>query len=128
MRLTRDPVFGEVDLRASRDELAGLADAVTAGTGHLASTAPASDGALAGIEVRQAPGPGVLVRVDAGRNHLVISGDAGARALLADNLRAMATTDDGGHLHIDPFPGHPYLAESSVPLVVSGPLGGMPHG
>ncbi|MFJ8024847.1 hypothetical protein [Streptomyces sp. NPDC096311] len=42
------------------------------------------------------------------------------------NLRALATDEDGGHLHTDYFPGHFYLAEGSLPLVVDSPHGGMP--
>ncbi|MFD8006720.1 Imm32 family immunity protein [Streptomyces mirabilis] len=37
-----------------------------------------------------------------------------------------ASAEDGGHLHIDYFPGHFYLAEGSLPLVVNSPHGGMP--
>ncbi|WP_328422770.1 hypothetical protein OG470_09440 [Micromonospora sp. NBC_00389] len=38
----------------------------------------------------------------------------------------MADMEDGGHLHVDHFPDHPYLAPGSIPLVVNGPHGGMP--
>ena len=34
--------------------------------------------------------------------------------------------DRPGHLHIDYFPGHAYLAEGSLSLVVNSPHGGMP--
>jgi hypothetical protein len=56
----------------------------------------------------------------------VSDGDETARAALADNLRAMAAAEDGGHLHIDYFPNHPYLVEGSMSLVVNSPHGGMP--
>lgn len=56
----------------------------------------------------------------------MISGDPAGRAVLARNLRAMAAAENGGHLHIDYFPGHFYLAEGSLPLVVNSPHGGMP--
>ncbi|MEU1514040.1 hypothetical protein ABZ490_18075 [Streptomyces sp. NPDC005811] len=126
MRLVSDPVFGEVDLTASAEELADLAYAVAEGDGFIGSTSSPDGRTLAGIEARKASGPGVRIELDASRQVLVISGDAGARAILAGNLKAMATAEDGGHLHIDHFPEHPYLVEGSVPMVVNSPHGGMP--
>ncbi|MDA2803917.1 Imm32 family immunity protein [Nocardiopsis suaedae] len=112
-------------ITASAEELNRLADAVAKGEGLLSSTAPAAD-ALAGVEVKKTPGPGVLIHLDSERHILVISGDAAGRAVLADNVRDMASAEGGGHLHIDYHPGHFYLAEGSVPLVVNSPHGGMP--
>ncbi|WP_206619530.1 Imm32 family immunity protein [Streptomyces hoynatensis] len=126
MRIVRDRVYGEVDLSASAAELNRLAGAVAGGEGLLRSTAGPGGEHLAGVEVTKGAGPGVRIRLDASRGILVISGDEAARAVLADNLRAMAAAGDGGHLHLDHFPGHPYLAEGSVPLVVNSPHGGMP--
>jgi hypothetical protein len=126
VRLVCDPVFGEVDLTASAEELSRLAGAVADGEGLLSSTASAGSNALVGVEVRKSSGPGVLIRLDPERRILVISGDFAGRAALADNLRAMAFAEDGGHLHVDYFPGHFYLAEGSVSLVVNSPHGGMP--
>ncbi|GAB2496531.1 hypothetical protein GCM10026982_23250 [Nocardiopsis aegyptia] len=125
MILTCDTACDEVDLTASAEELNRLADAVASGEGLLGSTAPAT-GVLAGIEVRKTSGPGVLLHLDSERQILVISGDAAGRAVLADNVRDMASAEDGGHLHIDYHPGHFYLVEGSVPLVVNSPHGGMP--
>ncbi|KDN87603.1 Imm32 family immunity protein [Kitasatospora cheerisanensis] len=122
MRLTGDPGYGEIDVEGTAEELAALAAAVAAGTGRLAVTGPG----LTAVEVTATDGPGVLTRVDAGGRVLAIEGDAPARAVLAANLRAMADADDGGHLHLDPHPGHPYLTEDSVPLLVNSPHGGMP--
>ncbi|MFF1650861.1 hypothetical protein [Streptomyces sp. NPDC058240] len=126
MRLVSDPVFDEVDLTASAEELADLAYAVAEGDGFIGSTSSLDGDALAGIEARKASGTGVRIELDALRQVRVISGDPGARAILADNLKAMATAEDGGHLHIDYFPEHPYLVEGSVPIVVNSPHGGMP--
>ncbi|MEE1671279.1 hypothetical protein RCR19_38180 [Streptomyces sp. WAC07094] len=126
VRLVPDPVLGEVDLTASAEELAGLANAVTEGEGFIGSASPLAGEALAGIEVRNTSGPGVRIEFDTSRQVLVISGDFGARAILAENLQAMTTAEDGGHLHIDYFPEHPYLVEGSVPIVVNSPHGGMP--
>jgi hypothetical protein len=126
VRLVRDPVFGEVDLTGSADDLTGLASAVARGDGFIGCASLPEGDSLLGIEVRNGPGPGVRIQLDAGGRVLVISGDPVARTILADNLAAMATAEDGGHLHIDYFPEHPYLVEGSLPLAVSSPRGGMP--
>lgn len=126
MRLVSDPVSGEVDITASAEELASLASAVAEGAGFIGSTSPLDSGALAGIDVRRASNPGIQIELDASQQVLVISGDPGARAILAANIQGMATTEDGGHLHIDYFPEHPYLVEGSLPIVVNSPHGGMP--
>lgn len=126
MKLVRDPVFGEVDLTASAEELDRLASAVSDGAGLFSSTSVPGSNSLAGIAIKEGPGPGVRIYLDAPQHVLVISGDEAARAVLAANLRAMAAAEDGGHLHIDYFPDHPYLAEGSISLVVSSPHGGMP--
>lgn len=127
MRMVSDPGYTEVDLSASAEELTWLARAVARGEGLLSSTSSPGGDALVGVEVLKSSGPGVLIRRDAERQILVISGDSIGRAVLAENLRAMATAEDGGHLHIDYFPGHFYLAEGSLPLVVNSPHGGMPR-
>lgn len=126
MRLVSDPVFGEVDLTASEEELAELADAVAEGDRFIGSTSSEGTDLLAGIEARKTSSTGVLIELDASRQVLVIGGSPGARAILAANLRAMATAEDGGHLHVDYFPEHPYLLEGSVPIVVNSPHRGMP--
>ncbi|MEU9785492.1 hypothetical protein AB0H92_31795 [Streptomyces phaeochromogenes] len=128
MRLVSDTDSGydEVVLSASADELSSLASAVARGEGLLGSTSSPGGNALTGVEIKDASGPGVLIRRDAARQILVISGDSANRAVLAENLRALADAEEGGHLHIDYFPGHFYLAEGSLPLVVNSPHGGMP--
>lgn len=126
MRLIRDPVLGEVDLTASAEELSRLADAVANGEELLKSTVAPGSNALAGVEVKKASGPGVLIHLDPERQILVVSGDSAGRAVLADNLRGMASAEDGRHLHLDYFPGHFYLADGSVSVVVNSPHGGMP--
>lgn len=128
MRIVSHSAFGEVHLSATETELTRLADLVAAGEGSLTcESEPAEPGALAAVEVAQATGPGVRIHVDTTRHVLVISGDASARAILADNLNGTAQMEDGGHLHVDYFPDHPYLAAGSVPLVVDSPDGGMPR-
>ncbi|MEU1289965.1 hypothetical protein [Kitasatospora sp. NPDC005856] len=133
MMLVSDPVFGEVELTGSATELARLVAAVAEGAGFIGSMSSATERdseILAGVEVREAPGPGVSIHLDSRRQVLVISGDPVARALFADNLdamtTAMATEEGGGHRHVDHFPGHPYLVEGSMPLVVGIPGGDGP--
>ncbi|MGW0856181.1 Imm32 family immunity protein [Streptomyces sp. NPDC002690] len=132
MILVSDPIFGEVELTGSAIELARLAGAVAEGAGFISSVSATALGGevLTGVEVREASGPGVLIHLDSQRQILVISGDPVAMALFAGNLDAMATAmadvDGGGHRHIDHFPGHPYLVEGSMPLVVGIPGEGPP--
>ena len=126
MRLVSDPLFSEVVLTASAEELSRLAGAVADGEGLLSSTASPGGNGLAGVEVKKTSGPGVLIRLDPERQILAISGDCAGRAVLAGNLLGLASAEDGGHLHVDYFPGHFYLAEGSLSLVVSSPHGGMP--
>jgi hypothetical protein len=118
-----------VDIAASAEELMRLANAVALGEGLVSATfSPGTNTPLTGIRINRTSGPGALVHRDAERLILVISGDSASRAALAENLRSMATAEDGGHLHIDYHPGHFCLAEGSVPLVVNSPHGGMPTG
>ncbi|QYN18900.1 hypothetical protein [Amycolatopsis sp. DSM 110486] len=116
-----------MDITATEKELAHLASLIAEGAGFI-STAPTSpqNHTLAGIEVRNTPVSGVHIRLDGQTQIIVISGDAESRAVLSENVHAMATAEDGGHLHVDYFPGHYYLAEGSLPLVINSPHGGMP--
>ncbi|KQV18615.1 MULTISPECIES: hypothetical protein [unclassified Kitasatospora] len=123
MKLESDPACGEVLISGSAAELSALARAVAAGEGFVGADAGSTP---SGIEARRTSGPGVLVHLDLEQRVLLISGDAAARAVLAENLQAMAEEEDGGHLHVDWYPGHYYLAEGSIPLVVDSPHGGMP--
>jgi hypothetical protein len=128
MRIVSHSLLGEVLLSATKTELIRLADLVAVGAGSLTcESEPADPGSLAAVEVAEATGPGVRFHVDATRHVLVISGDAGARATLADNLNGTAEMEDCGHVHLDYFPDHPYLAAESVPVVVDSPHGGMPR-
>ncbi|MER5862399.1 hypothetical protein [Kitasatospora sp. NPDC002040] len=127
MQLKSDRACTEILISGSAAELTLLAEAVAAGEGFLAAVTEPGSGTPTGIGAERAPGPGVLVRIDTERRLLLISGDDDARAVLAANLRGIATADEGGHLHIDYYPDHYYLVEGSVPLVVESPHGGMPH-
>jgi hypothetical protein len=128
LRVRHHPASGEVDLSASAAELHRLARAVAEGEGLLWTTAgpDGEERGLAGVEVRDRPGSAVRIVLDPVRRVLLIGGGSDARAVFAADLRAMADAEDGGHLHVDHFPDHPYLAEGSLPLVVNSPHGGMP--
>jgi hypothetical protein len=127
MKIVSDPVTSEVDLTATASELTRLANMVAEGHGSLGCVpAPANCHALRAVEVTDATDSGVRFHIDVQRQVLLITGDPAARAILADNLHGMATMEDGGHLHVDYFPDHPYLTAGSLPLVVNSPRGGMP--
>lgn len=129
MKIEFDPSYALGDVSGSAEDLNLLARVVAEGEGviDLPSSAATGRHDLTGVDVRDTPGPGVLLHLDASRRVLVISGDGPARTVLADNLREMAELDDGGHLHIEYFPDHFFLAEGSLALVVNSPHGGMPR-
>ncbi|MEU4772650.1 hypothetical protein [Micromonospora sp. NPDC023644] len=112
-----------VDVTGDRADLGRLADLV-AGGGELSLAPSTHPRHLRGVLVEVARGP-VAVDVD-DRRHLTVRGGAESRAIFADVLRDMATMDDGGHVHLEHFDGHPFLAPGSVPLILNSPLGGMP--
>ncbi len=92
MRLACDPLFSEVALMASAEELSRLAGAVADGEGLFSSTASPGSNDLAGVEVRKTSGPGVLIHLDPERQILVISGDSASRAVLAGSDLRVRTT------------------------------------
>jgi hypothetical protein len=123
MKILFHPPTGEIDLTADQAGISRLADLVASGTGTMVA-----DDALGGfpdqlsltqVHIRITDGRAVVIGADAGDRSMSISGDLAYLSVLADNLRQMAAADDGGHLHIDYHPDHSYLAESSLPLVVS---------
>ncbi|GII31474.1 Imm32 family immunity protein [Planotetraspora mira] len=124
---------GEIDLSADRAALRHLAELLTRGSGSMAAEiAPdtvVGQTVLTDVRVDTVDGQSVLVAAVPESRSLSIAGARGALKLLADNILALAESNDGGHLHIDFYPDHAYLAEGSAPLVVNSPHGGMPaHG
>ncbi|MEV6713167.1 hypothetical protein AB0M48_14145 [Lentzea sp. NPDC051208] len=77
---------------------------------------------LSRVDVLRTSGP-IAVTCAAGSDELDIRGGAHQLALLAENVQRFADDADDGdamsHLHIDHFPGHDYLDESSEPLVIA---------
>lgn len=121
MRLQFPTGFDEGLLSASTQELARVADAVAEGEGFVSTTGRPDGKAVLEVEARTTADAGVRLDLDRARRILVITGGLETRGILADNLRAVATVESGGHLHIDYFPDHPYLCAGSVSLVVDSP-------
>ena len=119
-----------IDVSGGATELVVLALALVAGKGGMetaASAEPSFGGTeLASVEVVSTSGSGVCIKVDLDHSVLLIEGDRRRLAVLADELRSIAEMDDGGHQHIEYFPGHYYLAAGSLGMVVNSPHGGMP--
>ncbi|MGV9213825.1 Imm32 family immunity protein [Micromonospora sp. RB23] len=113
-----------IDIVGARAELCHLAELVASG-GELSLAPSAHSRHLRGVLVEVTQGP-VVIGVD-GRHYFSIHGGAESRSLLADLLRQVANMDDGGHVHLEYFEGHYFLAPDSVPLIVNSPHGGMPR-
>ncbi|MGW2278479.1 Imm32 family immunity protein [Streptomyces sp. NPDC001770] len=130
MRVLFCPGDSGVDVSGGASELVRLALALAAGEGCVetsASAEPCFGGTqLASVEVVNAGGPGVCLSVGVEHRGLLIKGDRPGLTALAGDVRSMAETDDGGHCHIEYFPGHSYLAAGSLAMVVNSPHGGMP--
>ncbi|MFC7329617.1 Imm32 family immunity protein [Marinactinospora rubrisoli] len=121
------PPSREVIVTGSADALHALAHTVAAG-GRCTAGPGSEDGAvlLVAVEAGTAPGP-VRVEADLAERVLRIHGAGEYRAVLGAALHDTAAMTDGGHLHVDHYPDHPYLAEGSAPLIVESPHGGMPR-
>ncbi len=76
------------------------------------------DGWLESIAIHPEEEPLLLIRRE--RRQLVLSGGRNSLAILADNVETLANSSNDGeeHMHIEYFPGHYYLREGSVPLVL----------
>jgi hypothetical protein len=81
------------------------------------------DGFLATLKVVVSDGP---LNVDMRGSELVISGEPECLARLAPSIehlanqsKEMVSQSAGHHVHEEYFPDHPYLAPSSIPLVIT---------
>ncbi|GII59007.1 hypothetical protein Pth03_73960 [Planotetraspora thailandica] len=121
---------GEIDLSADRATLSHLADLLARGSGSMsadpAPNPPLGQTPLTHLSVQSVDGEPVVVVADTESHSLSIAGDSAFLKIFADNVQAIAEIDDGGHLHIDFYPDHPYLGEGSAPLVVNSPHGETP--
>jgi hypothetical protein len=111
----------EADVAGSPGSLSAIAEFLERGHGSI-TTRELSDPApyevsLTGIDIRRTESSKVSIGVaDAGR--LLITGELSPLGVLGANLRELAA--NGGpdeHLHVEYFPDHFYLDESSVPVV-----------
>ena len=115
---------GELELRADGPGLVALARRlVSPGAGHLRLDGVDDpwpyDHSLDRIEVVVSPEWLTITCLD-DRGVLRISGTADRLAILAANVRNLASTGStGDHLHIEWFPEHFYLSEDSEALVIS---------
>jgi hypothetical protein len=98
-----------ISLSASAAEYLALAAALHQGQGTLDHDA--------GIVVEARPAGPVVISLDAGR--MVIQGSPDSLAILAEIVEdAASAAGCGGHVHIEYFPGHGYLGEGSIPVVL----------
>lgn len=122
MQVLRGDVTREMELRGTPAELTRLADLLISGSGsadldHVDDPSPYGR-SLSRITVVQSSGP-IAMTCAAGSDELDIRGGSPQLDLLAANVRGFADEADAtSHLHIDHFPGHDYLDESSEPLVI----------
>ncbi|MEU8817501.1 hypothetical protein [Actinoplanes sp. NPDC048796] len=123
MQVLRSDATLEMELRGTVAELEGLAELVCSGSGtaeldRIGDPAP-YDRTLARITVEQTSGP-ALIGCFTSPDVLDIRGGHEQLGLIADEVRGVAEDGDPrSHLHIDHYPGHGYLDESSEPLVVT---------
>lgn len=125
MQVLRGELTREMELRGTAAELTGLANLLISGSGsvsldHVDDPSPYGR-SLSRINVVRTSGP-IAMTCAAGSDELYIRGGSPQLDLLAANVRGYADDRDGdamSHLHIDYFPGHDYLDESSEPLVLA---------
>lgn len=116
----------EGTLQGDASEYRSLADALRSGAGTISLSgqvdATPYDSELTTIEIATRPAVGVTITPDPEKRVLYISGDAGKLAILADIVSDSAALEaTGGHVHIEHYEDHPYLAASSMPLVLADP-------
>ena len=136
--MSEDPVYklsnlvalysleNDLEIRATKDALASLAELLV--VPNFPSliieliepqlTARPYFGFLNRILIQHQPHKVIVSRKE---DTLVISGNDKLLSLFAESVNWLATQDSNtsSHLHVDPYPDHPYLELSSCPLVVS---------
>ncbi|EWM17836.1 hypothetical protein KUTG_08140 [Kutzneria sp. 744] len=116
------PTTGEIEVSGSRETLVQLADLLAAAPGRLAADETADPGTygqcLAEIVVRSSADTKAVIGVNTDTRTLVLDGSRAALKLLGDNVRALAVEGaPGDNLHVEYFPEHFYLDESSLATV-----------
>src|ERR1700674_4290433 len=74
------------------------------------------DGWLMEVEVQ--PVEGRKVKVDRNASKVVFIGDPSGLAILAANMRGLASGELGSHTHEEYYSGHPIFDETTLPMVV----------
>ena len=130
MKILFHPTPPEVDVEASAAEYRELSEMLRSGYGSQRADQVSIDAfgriTLSKVNVSAVPTGRVRITIDPSAAALTITGDLASLAMLAANLDAVATDEQGGHLHLDYFPGHSYLDSGSTPTIVNSPHGGMP--
>lgn len=123
---------GSVELAGSPTALTSLASLLRSpGAASVELPVPSNDprpyaGYVRQLVIRPSDTNVLVTRL---AEELVVSGNSRARGVLADNIEQLAGDpgQSGEHLHIEPYPGHSYLMQGSVPLVVSITEPGLRH-
>lgn len=115
--------LGEVDVSGRTRDLEELAGVLVTGSGLLATPIEGDPSPyevfLSSIMMRSAREGPIVLSVDEGKGILDIFGSPNFLRLLAENIQDLCRHGvSGEHLHIEYFPGHFYLAESQISLVV----------
>ena len=123
MQVLRGDATREMELQGTAAELTDLAGLLLSGHGSvdLDRTGDPSPYSrfLSRVNVIQTSGPIAMMCAE-GSDELDIRGGAPQLNLLAANMKGFADEGDVTcHLHIDYFPEHDYLDESSEPLVLA---------
>jgi hypothetical protein len=128
MKVLFHPASNMVDLSSDPAGLADLAALFSTGAGMRSSEDGASSNgevALTRLIARTTTGR-ILITADEHTRTLTFAGSAQHLNTLAEIVHETAVAADGGHVHIEHYPDHPYLAQGSTPVVLNHPLGGMP--
>lgn len=123
MQVRRQDVSHEMELRGTAVELNALAELIRSGDGGVELDCAGDpfpyDRKLSRVRIAPASGPAVI-QCSSDSDVLYIRGGGAQFELLAVNLEGFADEGDAlSHLHLDYFPGHDYLDESSEPLVIA---------
>ena len=121
--LRYSPSFHEVEIALDGPAARALADVIARGEGELAADAAADpkpyERLLDAVRATATPSGKVVLGLDADGRVLCVTGSPQHLAVLADVVRDLADDPDPeGHVHIEYFDDHFYLAESEVGLVL----------
>lgn len=122
LQVLRADSTAELELSGTRPELRALSRFLRAGRGRCGlhenrEPSPYSR-SLAELEFQETPDSVIRIWVDG--SSLKIFGGRAVLDLLADNIEDFASNADvPNHLHVEYFPGHPYLASDAESLVIA---------